>query len=125
MKESHIYKGYLATFISSIIKHICMSGVVASECGAALIVASLGAGSKGGEGGGVVTRYRAQIALSTICSPAAAGRHEMAGHSDTRVKLRYDVIYLIHYYETSVLFSQLFASQNFGDYTDTFTFVSF
>jgi len=41
------------------------------------------------------------------------------------VKLRYDVIYLIHYYETSVLFSQLFASQNFGDYTDTFTFVSF
>ena len=41
------------------------------------------------------------------------------------VKLRYDVIYLIHYYETSVLFSQLFALQNFGDYTYTFTFVSF
>ena len=42
MKESHIYKEYLATFISTIIKHICMSGLVSSECGAALIVASLG-----------------------------------------------------------------------------------
>ena len=40
MKESHIYKGSLDTFISTIIKH--MSDLVSSECGAALIVASLG-----------------------------------------------------------------------------------
>ena len=40
MKESHIYKGYLATFIFTIIKHICMSSVVRVR--AALIVASLG-----------------------------------------------------------------------------------
>ena len=42
MKDSHIYKGSLDTFISTIIKHFCMSGLVSSECGAALIVASLG-----------------------------------------------------------------------------------
>ena len=41
-ERNHIYKGYLATFLSTIIKHICMSGLVSSECGAALIVASLG-----------------------------------------------------------------------------------
>ena len=41
------------------------------------------------------------------------------------VKLRYDVIYLIHFYETSILFSQLFASRNYGHYADTFTFDSF
>ena len=45
MKESHNYIGSLATFISTTIKHICMSGLsglVSSECRAALIVASLG-----------------------------------------------------------------------------------
>ena len=56
----------------------------------------------------------AHIALCTNCSPAAAGLHEMAGHRVTvtpSVKLRYDVIYLVHFYDTSVLFSQLFASR--------------
>ena len=127
MKENHIYKGSLDTFISTIIKHFCMSGLVSSECRAALIVASLGPGA-GCEGRGGVTRHTLHSALQANCSPAAAGLHEMAGHSDTQCKteiLRENVIYLIHYYETSVLFSQLFASQNFGDYTDTFTFVSF
>ena len=85
MKESHIYKGYLATFISTIIKHICMSGLVSSECAAALIVASLGPGA-GCEGGGVVTRHTLHSALRANCSPAAAGLHEMAGHSDTQCK---------------------------------------
>ena len=120
MKESHIYIGSLDTFISTIIKHFCMSGLVSSDCRAALIVVSLGPGA-GCEGGGVVTRHTLHSALRANCSPAAAGLHEMA----PSVKLRYDVIYLVHFYETSVLFSQLFASQNFGDYTDTFTFVSF
>ena len=41
MNESHIHKGSLDTFISTIIKHICMSGLVSSECGTVLIVASL------------------------------------------------------------------------------------
>ena len=68
----------------------------------------------GGEGGSVVTRHRAHIAPCTNCSPAAAGLHEMAGHRVTvtpSVKLRYDVIYLAHFYDTSILFSQLFASR--------------
>ena len=77
MKESHIYKGSLDTFISTIIKHFCMSGLVSSECRAALIVASLVPDS-GCEGGGGVTRYWAHIALRANCSPAAAGLHEMA-----------------------------------------------
>ena len=41
-RKSYLQRIYLATFISTIIKHICMSGLVSSECGAALIVASLG-----------------------------------------------------------------------------------
>ena len=85
MKESHIYKGSLDTFISTIIKHICMSGLVSSECGAALIVASLDPGA-GCEGGGIVTRHTLHSALRANCSPAAAGLHEMAGHSDTQCK---------------------------------------
>ena len=85
MKESHIYKGSLNTFISTIIKHICMSGLVSSECAAALIVASLGPGA-GCEGGGVVTRHTLHSALRANCSPAAAGLHEMAGHRDTQCK---------------------------------------
>ena len=85
MKKNHIYKGSLYTFISTIIKHICMSGLVSSECAAALIVASLGPGA-GCEGGGVVTRHTLHSALFTNCSPAAAGLHEMAGHSDTQCK---------------------------------------
>ena len=88
MRESHIYKGSLGTFISTIIKHICMSGLVSSECAAALIVASLGP-SAGCEGRGGVTRYRVHIALRTNCSPAAAaaaGLYEMAGHSNTQFK---------------------------------------
>ena len=84
-KESHIYKGSLNTFISTIIKHFCMSGLVSSECAAALIVASLGPGA-GCEGGGVVTRHTLHSALRANCSPAAAGLHEMAGHSDTQCK---------------------------------------
>ena len=59
---------------------------MSSECRAALIVASsLGPGA-GCEDGGGITRYRAYIALRTNCSPAAAGLHEMAGHSDTQCK---------------------------------------
>ena len=85
MKESHIYKGSLDTFISTIIKHFCMSGLVSSECAAALIVASLGPGA-GCEGRGGVTRYTLHSALRANCSPAAAGLHEMAGHSDTQCK---------------------------------------
>ena len=85
MKESHIYKGSLDTFISTIIKHICMSGLVSSECRAALIVASLGPGA-GCEGGGIVTRHTLHSALRANCSPAAAGLHEMTGHSDTQCK---------------------------------------
>ena len=57
MKESHIYKGFLDTFISTIIKHFCMSGFVPSECGSALIfvliVASLGPGAACEGRGGV------------------------------------------------------------------------
>ena len=75
-----IYKGSLNTFISTIIKHICMSGLVSSECAAALIVASLGPGA-GCEGGGGVTRHTLHSALRANCSPAAAGLHEMAGHT--------------------------------------------
>ena len=87
MKQSHIYKGSLDTFISTIIKHICMSGLVSSECGAALIVASLGpAAGAGCEGGGVVTWHTLHSALFTNCSPAAAGLHEMAGHRDIQCK---------------------------------------
>ena len=126
MKESHIYKEYLATFISTIIKHICMSGLVLSECGAALIVASLGPGpAAGSEGGGVVTRHMHTLHSPIIAPQLLLGCMKWRVTVTPSVKLRYDVIYLIHYYETSVLFSQLFASQNFGDYTDTFTFVSF
>ena len=44
------------------------------------------AGSEGGEGGGVVTRHTLHSALRANCSPAAAGLHEMAGHSDTQCK---------------------------------------
>ena len=85
MKESHIYKGSLDTFISTIIKHFCMSGLVSSDCRAALIVASLGPGA-GCEGRGGVTRYTLHSALRANCSPAAAGLHEMTGHSDTQCK---------------------------------------
>ena len=85
MKESHIYKGSLDTFISTIIKHFCMSGLVSSDCRAALIVASLGPGA-GCEGGGIVTRHTLHSALRANCSPAAAGLHEMTGHSDTQCK---------------------------------------
>ena len=86
-----------------------MSGLVSSECKAALIVASLGP-SAGCEGRGGVTRYRVHIALRANCSPAAAGLHEMAGHSDTQCKteIRRD---LSDFYDTSVLFSQLFSSR--------------
>ena len=38
------------------------------------------------EGGGIVTRHTLHSALFTNCSPAAAGLHEMAGHSDTQCK---------------------------------------
>ena len=70
-----------------------------------------GCGLRGSRGSNTA---HAHIALSTNCSPAAAGLHEMAGHRVTvtpSVKLRYDVIYLVHFYDTSVLFSQLFASR--------------
>ena len=95
MKESHIYIGSLDTFISTIIKHFCMSGLVSSECRAALIVASLVPDS-GCEGGGGVTRYWAHIALRANCSPAAAGLHEMVGHGDTQCKteIQRDLSYL-------------------------------
>ena len=70
MKESHIYEGSLDTFISTIIKHFCMSGLVSSKCEAALIVvlivASLGPGA-GCEGRRGVTRYRVHIALRANC----------------------------------------------------------
>ena len=94
MKESHIYKGSLNTFISTIIKHICMSGLVSSECAAALIVASLGPGA-GCEGGGVVTRHTLHSTLRANCSQAAAVLHEMVGHSDTQCKaeIRRDLSY--------------------------------
>ena len=55
MKESHIYKGSLDTFISTIIKYFCMSGLMLSECGAVLIVASLGPGA-GCEGGTTILK---------------------------------------------------------------------
>ena len=55
MKEIHIYKGSLGAFISTIIKHFCMSGLVSEECGAALIVASLGPGA-GCEGGTTILK---------------------------------------------------------------------
>ena len=104
-----------------------MSGLVSSECWAALIVASLGpaAGSEGGEGGGIVTRHMHTLHSPIIAPQLLLGCMKWRVTVTPSVKLRYDVIYLIHYYKTSVLFSQLFASQNFGDYTDTFTFVSF
>ena len=124
MKESHIYKGSLDTFISTIIKHICMSGLVSSECWAALIVASLGpAAGAGCEGGGVVTRHTLHSAL--IAPQLLLGCMKWRVTETSSVKLSYDVIYLIHFYETSVLFSQLFAPRNYGDCTNTFTFVSF
>ena len=83
------------------------------------------AGSEGGEGGGVVTRHMHTLHSSLIAPQLLLGCMKWRVTVTPSVKLRYDVIYLIHYYETSVLFSQLFASQNFGDYTYTFTFVSF
>ena len=128
MKESHIYKGSLDTFISTIIKHICMSGLVSSECGAggSADCCQPGPGPAAGiEGGGVVTRHMHTLHSPIIAPQLLLGCMKWRVTVTPSVKLRYDVIYLIHYYETSVLFSQLFASQNFGDYTDTFTFVSF
>ena len=79
----------------------------------------------GSEGGGVVTRHMHTLHSPIIAPQLLLGCMKWRVTVTPSVKLRYDVIYLIHYYETSVLFSQLFASQNFGDYTYTFTFVSF
>ena len=110
MKESHIYKEYLATFISTIIKHICMSGLVSSECGTALIVASLGPGP-GCESRGGVTRHMHTLHSPLIAPRLLLGCMKWRVTETSSVKLRYDVIYLIHFYETSVLFSQLFASR--------------
>ena len=108
MKESHIYTGSLDTFISTIINHICMSGLVpSSECGAALIVASLGPARLR------VARVAAHIALRTalIAPQLLLGCMKWRVTVTPSVKLRYDVIYLVHFYNTSVLFSQLFASR--------------
>ena len=52
-----------------------------SRCLSLLIPAGAGC-----EGGGVVTRHTLHSALRANCSPAAAGLHEMAGHSDTQCK---------------------------------------
>ena len=125
MKESHIYKGSLNTFISTIIKHICMSGLVSSECAAALIVASLGPGA-GCEGGGVVTRHTLHSALRANCSPAADWLHEMAGHSDTQCKteIRRDLSDSFLRYECFIQPINLLR-ENYGHYADTFTFDSF
>ena len=79
----------------------------------------------GSEGGSVVTQHMHTLHSPLIAPQLLLGCMKWRVTVTPSVKLRYDVIYLIHYYETSVLFSQLFDSQNFGDYTYTFTFVSF
>ena len=63
----------------------------------------------GSEGGGVVTRHTLHSAL--IAPLPLLGCMEWRVTETLSVKLRYDVIYLIHFYGTSVLFSQLFASR--------------
>ena len=91
---------------------------------AALIVASLGSAAGAGcEGGGVVTRHTLHSAL--IAPQLLLGCMKWRVTETSSAKLSYNVIYLIHFYETSVLFSQLFAPRNYGDCTNTFTFVSF
>ena len=72
MKESHICKGSLDTFISAIIKHFCMSGLVSSECGSVPIVASLGPGAGCEDGGGdetsvLFSRVFASRKLRALC----------------------------------------------------------
>ena len=68
----------------------------------------------GSEGGGVVTRH--MHTLHTLHSALIApqlllGCMKWWVTVTPSVKLRYNVIYLIHFYDTSVLFSQLFASR--------------
>ena len=83
-----------------------MSGLVSSECGAALIVASLGP------------------AWLRVARVAAAGLHEMAGHSDTQCKteIRRDLSYsfLQGFYSANYLLRE-----NYGHYANTFTFIRF
>ena len=74
MKESHIYQGSLDTFISTI-NVACLGLVVV------------------GEGCGGVTQHTLHSTLWANSSPAAAGLHEMAGHSDNQCKsgIRHDL----------------------------------
>ena len=102
MKEIHIYKEYLATFISTIIKHICMSGLVSSECGTALIVASLGPGA-GCEGRGGVTRHMHTLHSPLIAPRLLLGCMKWRVTETPSVKLRYDVIYYLYLHFRFVL----------------------
>ena len=76
---------------------------------AALIVASLGSAAGAGcEGGGVVTHVTRHTLHSALIAPQLLlGCMKWRVTETPSVKLRYDVIYLVHFYETSVLFSQL------------------
>ena len=64
----------------------------------------------GSEGGGVVTRHMHTLHSALIALKLPLGCMKWQVTETSSVKLRYDVIYLVHFYETSVLFSQLFAS---------------
>ena len=69
------------------------------------------AGSEGGEDGGVVTRHMHTLHSALIALKLPLGCMKWQVTETSSVKLRYDVIYLIHFYDTSVKFSQLFASR--------------
>ena len=64
-----------------------------------------------GEGGGVVTWHMHTLHSPLIAPQLLLGCMKWRVTVTPSVKLRYDVIYLIHFYDTSVLFSQLFASR--------------
>ena len=77
--------GHLYIYHHKTLLHVWFSVVRLQGSWAALIVTSLGLGADC-EGGGIVTRHTLHSALRANCSPAAAGLHEMAGHSDTQCK---------------------------------------
>ena len=65
-------------------------------------------GSEGGKDGGVVTRHKHTLHSALIPLKLPLGCMKWQVTETSSVKLRYNVIYLVHF-DTSVLFSQLFA----------------
>jgi len=80
----HRIFGHLYIYHHKTLLHVCFS--VVRVRGSADCCQPGPGPAAGSEGGGVVTRHTLHSALFTNCSPAAAGLHEMAGHSDTQCK---------------------------------------